>query len=320
MRLIAAAAGLLFALPAGAIELHIPAECVLGETCIIQQYVDHNPGPEAKDYRCGTLVYNGHKGTDFRLPTLAAMQAGVKVLAAAPGRVLRVRDGMADRSFRAPGGSSVDGAECGNGLVIAHDEGYETQYCHLRKGSILVRPGDRVGAGQALGLIGLSGKTEFPHVHLTVRRDGKVVDPFAVDVKPGACGQGTSIWSSDSKNLAYRAGEVLNSGFAGAPVNAEQVEQASAAEPTRSSPALLAYVRAIGLRKDDVQRLVVSGPTGTMADSGPRRLDANKAQYLLYVGRKRHAQPWPAGTYVATYSVIRGRSEAIQKSFQVELK
>ena len=36
--------------------------------CTIQSYVDRDLGPGAKDYACSRLVYNGHKGPDFRLP------------------------------------------------------------------------------------------------------------------------------------------------------------------------------------------------------------------------------------------------------------
>ena len=75
-----------------------PVACEIGRTCVIQQYVDHDPGPGARDYTCGTLVYDGHTGTDIRVPDLAAQRAGVDVLAAADGAVLRTRDGMADVS------------------------------------------------------------------------------------------------------------------------------------------------------------------------------------------------------------------------------
>ena len=37
----------------GAPTLDLPLDCAFGETCFIQQYFDHDPGPEAKDYRCG---------------------------------------------------------------------------------------------------------------------------------------------------------------------------------------------------------------------------------------------------------------------------
>ncbi len=44
----------------------------------------------------------------------------------------------------------------------------------MRKGTLRVKPGDIIKRGQILGLIGLSGNTTFPHVHLAVRHAGRV--------------------------------------------------------------------------------------------------------------------------------------------------
>ena len=83
---------------AQAIELGLPIDCDVGRDCVIQHYVDHDSSSKARDYRCGTLTYDGHNGTDFRLPNLAARRAGVSVLAAADGQIVRRRDGMPDIS------------------------------------------------------------------------------------------------------------------------------------------------------------------------------------------------------------------------------
>jgi murein DD-endopeptidase MepM/ murein hydrolase activator NlpD len=82
------------------------------------------------------LTYNGHNGTDFRLPNLAARRAGVNVLAAPDGQVLSTRDGIPDISSAEM--SSVADHECGNGVVILDEDEWETQYCHLAQGSVLV--------------------------------------------------------------------------------------------------------------------------------------------------------------------------------------
>ena len=49
----------------------------------------------------------------------------------------------------------------------------------MKRGSILVTEGEIVDAGTPLGQVGLSGKTEFPHLHISLRHNGEVVDPFA---------------------------------------------------------------------------------------------------------------------------------------------
>jgi len=85
------------------------------------------------------------------------------MVAAAPGRVLRFRDDMIDVDVRDIGLNLVKGRDAGNAVVIDHGGGWETQYSHLRLGSIVVKPGDQVVAGDVLGMIGMSGRAEFPH-------------------------------------------------------------------------------------------------------------------------------------------------------------
>ena len=219
------------------ISLRPPVACEIGRDCFVQHYVDRDPSPAAQDYQCGTLTYEGHDGTDIRVPTMAAQKAGVQVLAAADGKVLRVRDGIADVSIAGRGRDSVDNLECGNGAVVDHGQGWETQYCHMAKGSMAVRPGDTVKAGDTLGRIGLSGMTEFPHLHFTLRKDGKVVDPFAFGADAKSCGGGRSLWeASAAQALAYQAGSVLNKGFAAGPVTMAAVESGEAEQNPAEHP------------------------------------------------------------------------------------
>ncbi|WP_428978577.1 M23 family metallopeptidase [Chenggangzhangella methanolivorans] len=63
------------------------------------------------------------------------------------------------------------------------------------KGSVAVKKGDQVARGQAIGRIGLSGATEFPHLHFALRRNGEPVDPYAVDGPSSSCGETKSAWA-----------------------------------------------------------------------------------------------------------------------------
>ncbi|UYV37979.1 M23 family metallopeptidase [Rhodobacteraceae bacterium D3-12] len=146
----------------------LPVDCMIPATCYIQNFVDADPGPAARDFRCNPLSYDGHKGTDFALPTLADMARGVAVIAPAAGRVKGTRDGMDDGAYMT-NPDSIKNRKCGNGLVIDHGNGWHTQYCHLRKGSLAVRTGQQVTPGTPLGLVGQSGFAEFPHLHFSVR-------------------------------------------------------------------------------------------------------------------------------------------------------
>ena len=307
---------------AGQIELALPIACEVGQTCLIQNYVDHDPSGNARDYACGGQTYDGHNGIDIRLPSMAQQRAGVAVRAAADGVVLRTRDAMPDISVREIGLDQVKGRECGNGVIVRHSDGFESEYCHMARGSLQVKPGDVVKAGQPLGSVGLSGRTEFAHLHFTLRRNGNVIDPFAYEADDTACNGGTSLWDSKlAAALAYRPIAILNKGFAVQPVTPEQIEAGDMAAPAGADvPNLVAYVRAISLRAGDVQRLVVFDPDGnTLASNAIAPLARNNAQYSITTGRKRPPEGWKPGIYRATYRVERDGAPVIEETFQIRL-
>jgi Peptidase family M23 len=313
--------------PTGAadpIALDLPLACELGRSCQIQQYVDHDPSPAARDYQCGTLSYDGHNGTDFRLPTLAAQRAGVNALAAADGVVARVRDGMADSARAATGTPAVGNRLCGNGVVISHADGWETQYCHLAQHSVRVRPGQRVGAGTPLGQVGLSGATVFPHLHFTVRHQGAIVDPFAFGAPADGCGGGAPLWRPAlAATLSYRARVVLNTGFAAAPVSMEAIEAGEAGALKKSAvepAAIVAYGRSIGLKKGDVQQLSIRAPDGSvLVDHSANKLASHQAQAMVFAGKKRPSGGWPSGVYRATYRVLADGQPVLEETFALTL-
>lgn len=184
----------LAAMTAAALELSLPIACTPGTDCLIQQYVDRDKGPGVRDYACGAETYDGHKGTDIRLRTTAEIAKRVGILASAPGTVIGVRDGMAHHLVRTDA-DRIAALECGNGVRIDHGEGWITQYCHMRKGSIVVKKGDEVKPGAKLGEVGYSGQAAFAHVHIEVTKDGKVIDPFLPEVE-AACGKAeNSLWT-----------------------------------------------------------------------------------------------------------------------------
>lgn len=281
---------------AGAFSLQMPLDCTLGETCHIQQYMDRDPGPGHTDFTCGPLSYDGHSGTDFALPTLAAMQKGVAVLAAAPGVVAGVRDDMPDVSIRDPDAPALQGRDCGNGLVIRHGNGWETQYCHLAKGSVQVKPDQRVSAGQPLGLVGLSGNTEFPHLHLSVRRDGTPIDPFDPD-STASCGPGATapLWADD---IPYTPGGLLGLGLADAIPDYAVLKAGLPLSPvTARSPTMVIWAHYFGSRAGDQIRLAITGPDGGTIIAQDLTLDRTQAQGFRAVGKHLRGAGWATGPY-----------------------
>jgi len=303
--------------------LALPIACEPGRNCFIQNYVDADPSSSARDYHCGTLTYDGHNGTDFRLPDMAAQQAGVEVLAAAAGRVLRRRDGVPDLSVRSRGAPAVKDAECGNGIVIEHAAGWQTQYCHMARGSLRVEMGDQVEEGQPIGRVGLSGLTEYPHLHFIVRHRGEIVDPFAHNASPNSCGGGRMLWAPGlNAPLAYRSRWVLNAGFAAGSVTMTALEAGNlGTRPGIDAPALVAYARGIGLKAGDVQIMVMSGPSGeVLARHEAQPLERNQAQSLVFAGFRKPPSGWGKGTYRAKYQISRDGKAVIERDFEIDLR
>jgi murein DD-endopeptidase MepM/ murein hydrolase activator NlpD len=64
----------------------------------------------------------------------------------------------------------------GRYLLLDHGNGFRTRYCHLQKS--LVHKGDTVKRGQAIGLVGSSGRSTGPHVHYEIHYNNKIVNPI----------------------------------------------------------------------------------------------------------------------------------------------
>lgn len=304
----AAALTLALASPAGAFDFAQPIACTLGLDCHIQNYFDRDPGPGTADVACGHLTYDGHDGTDFALPSFAAMERGVDVLAAAPGTVRGIRDGMPDIAISDPAAPPLQGRDCGNGVAIDHGDGWETQYCHMKQGSIAVQPGDRVETGQPLGQVGLSGNTEFPHLHLAIRQNGTELDPFAPDATT-ACGTAPpdTLWSAP---LAYDPFGFTGAGFATAVPEFAAIKAGldSPATLPADAPALVIWAAYFGPRKGDALTLTITGPQGEVIRQ-TIAIDRTQAIAFRAVGKRTPPGDWPAGDYTAEAVMMRGADE-----------
>lgn len=95
-----------------------------------------------------------HEGVDI------AGKLGTKILAVAAGVV------------------TWSGERYGYGTMVEvnHGNGYVTRYAHNSEN--LVEVGDTIKKGQAIALMGSSGRSTGPHVHFEVLRHGRVVDPI----------------------------------------------------------------------------------------------------------------------------------------------
>lgn len=102
-----------------------------------------------------TKIRKFHAGMDFSAKT------GTPIYATG--------DGIVDRADNRASGY-------GNHIVIKHGYGYETLYAHLSK--YKVKKGARVKRGDIIGYVGSTGRSEAPHLHYEVHKNGQVINPI----------------------------------------------------------------------------------------------------------------------------------------------
>jgi len=293
----------------------LPVDCAIGKECFIQNYVDLAPGPDVQDHACGKLSYDGHKGTDIRVTDLTVLQRGIPVTAAADGRVKATRDGMKDIDVRTGGMEAIRDMECGNGVILDHGGGWLTKYCHMRRGSVLTANGSIVKVGQRLGLMGLSGKTAFPHLHFEILRDNKFVDPFTSlhQRDPATCSkenEKVSLWQKETAAaFKYIPSGVIRSGFATRKPDIKAIENGGFNDMWASVrvPVLLFWVQMYGMHTGDRTEFVIFRPDGSeLARTRDVHKDRHKAQWYSFVGKRRpQSGQWPAGRYIGKYRLTR---------------
>ncbi len=295
-------------------HLLLPLACEPGRDCWAVRFVDHDPTRGVRDYAGETRTEDGHDGTDIAIRDGAAMTRGVAVRAAASGTVARTREGEPDFLLLSKGAEAVRGRECGNGVLLRHPDGLETQYCHLRRGSVMVRVGDHVPAGAVLGFVGMSGETNFPHLHFTVRRGGATIDPFAPREGEAGWPQGLTFRLDPGSPI------LIDSGISPAPPD----RPGMAAGHFRlrrlpaTAPAIILWVRGFWFSTGDRIRFTLRGPGGDILLDRRLRIDRARPLGHYFAGRRRGAGRWPTGIYRALVTVTRS-GRRIERSSELEV-
>jgi len=92
------------------------------------------------------------------------------VLCPAAGKVVRVVNDVRDNGI----GENNLAENWGNSVVIELQAGLYLQLSHFRCRSIKVKEGDRVRPGQTLGLVGNSGRSPLPHLHMQMQAQPEI--------------------------------------------------------------------------------------------------------------------------------------------------
>lgn len=155
--------------------------------------LDDTNGASSEVFRCrnsflGTdfpNCYRNHEGTDFMLSgSFITMNLGsIDVYTVAPGRVVAIDDGHPDRCYAKfppppPTAPARDFVYCPNDpnnekkpnfVAVLQDDGAIAYYYHLKRETVAVEVGNRVGCGQFVGKVGSSGVSSAPHMHFTLQ-------------------------------------------------------------------------------------------------------------------------------------------------------
>ncbi|HML22684.1 MAG TPA: peptidoglycan DD-metalloendopeptidase family protein [Aggregatilinea sp.] len=125
---------------------------------------------------------------------------GQPVYAPADGTVVKVVDGLSES---APQIETDAENPAGNHVVIQVGEAEYLYLAHMQPGSILVAEGDTVEAGQQIGLVGNSGNTSEPHLHIHLQDQ---IEMFVTD------DSGTITALTDTIGLPFEFSNVLVNG------------------------------------------------------------------------------------------------------------
>lgn len=123
----------------------------------VSGYVHPVPGAVTSNFGYRPRFGRVHKGIDMRL------KVGDTVKVAFDGVVRLTR-------YEARG--------YGYYVVVRHDNGMETVYGHLSR--YLVKPNQRVRAGEAIALGGNTGRSTGPHLHFETRFMGLTINPTEI--------------------------------------------------------------------------------------------------------------------------------------------
>ncbi len=115
------------------------------------------PGPVTSRFGHRTDPVNGKKG----------FHTGVDMRGASGQKILATAKGVVTKAF-------LNGSY-GRYIEIDHGNGYTTKFAHMKK--LLVKRGEHVKRGQAIGTVGSSGRSTGPHLHYEVCLDNKPINP-----------------------------------------------------------------------------------------------------------------------------------------------
>jgi hypothetical protein len=155
-------------------------------------------------------------------------------------------------------------------------------------------------------------------VHFGLRKNGERVDPFNTDPAQNCnISPAHDLWDDTPP---YRPGGLIAIGLFDRIPEYEEVKAGTPyldkLSPTAPTLTIWGYVFAI--RKDDVLRLSLAGPQGTVIS---KDIIISKPQVLAMraIGKRKPNSIWPAGSYIGTVSFIRAGKTLEERTVSLEM-
>lgn len=292
-------------------KLQLPVKCDMGNDCWLINYVDNDPTENWQDFSGGKRTYDGHKGTDIAIQNLQKMKKGVDVLAAADGTVITVRDGILDMNSLLNKVLDLEKFACGNRVAIAHQDGWITDYCHLKKGSVMVKKGNIVKAGQKIGTVGLSGLTEFPHLHFCVMKHDNFFDPFTGQHRYLKKKPFSPLWQAVIMDSFQKSLKILLNVGVGSEIpdwtTIKKNQYGSTSFDVQPSM-ILAWADLVHVKKNDSLEFHILGPDEKLFLDNKIKINKANVKKYLYIGKKRPAGGFMKGFYKGVIKFTRPSS------------
>jgi hypothetical protein len=184
-----------------------------------------------------------------------------------------------------------------------------------------------VKRGDALGKVGLSGMTEFPHVHFAVRHQGKKTDPFTGTVlgtvaDGASCQTGTvsgTLWQPTA--LAQQpypdSAIIIRSGItSGKP-------DWAAVEPSSSLPAdaaaLVVWFESYAMPEGSTVTIRLLDPDGREVRRSTLPPTSRKMLFRAFAGKLRGKTLWQTGEWTGKIAVTHADGKVVEQSATVRI-
>ena len=315
------------------LNLTFPVSCQINKNCWIVNYPDNDLTEKFKDYKNGEITYDGSLGTNIAVKTILDLKKGIPVLSAQDGKVLFTQNNIEDNwesKDKLPNTPPY-----GNSVIIKHNNGWKTLYCHLKKGSIKVKVGDFTTGGTQIAEMGMSGSSDFPHLNFLVLHDKNFFDPFSgmklrneeneeKEEKKGKIEKYKPFWNPAAKEkLTYKNILITNIGVSTESPSIEDIKKGKYEniEILNNVPSIFLWAYGFHFKKNDFLKISLKNPEQEKILDTIVKIKKDRMEHFIFLKKEKpeemssketpapQEEAWIQGTYEVKIEFIRSNSK-----------